>query len=198
LLFEKWLNMGRAIEMGQREQLIALKAQGYSLWAISEQLLIPYGTVCQLSARLGRLGHLRVGYANCGPKQPGTDPLLLRSALWLKRHHPSWGAPFIRVHLTAHFANDRIPSASTLQRWFRKRHLSKPRQVVAPPRIGCAKAPHNIWQVDAKENLILLDGSEACYLTITDEHSGAGLEALVFPPQADRTSAFGRSASTAY
>ena len=36
--------------------------------------------------------------------------------------------------------------------------------------------------MDAKENLVLRDGSPGCYLTITDEHSGAGLAALVFPP----------------
>ena len=60
-------------------------------------------------------------------------------------------------------------------------HLTKPRQQLQQPPIGQAKAVHNIWQVDAKENLVLLDGSPGCYLTITDEHSGAGLAALVFP-----------------
>lgn len=40
---------------------------------------------------------------------------------------------------------------------------------------------HNIWQVDAKEQLVLANGSHACYLTITDERSGAWIEGIAFP-----------------
>jgi hypothetical protein len=170
--------------MGQREQLIALKKQGYSLWAISEQLHIAYGTVCNLSARLKHEGNLEVHYGNCGPKHPSSDAAVLRAALWLKRHHPGWGAPYIHLILSKRYGSERPPAIRTLQYWFRKEHLTRPRAQTPQPRIGTSTAPHNIWQVDAKENLTLLDGTEACYLTITDEHSGAGLEALVFPPQA--------------
>ena len=41
------------------------------------------------------------------------------------------------------------------------------------PSIGRSLAPHNIWEVDAKERFTLEDGSPACYLTITDEKTGA-------------------------
>jgi hypothetical protein len=174
--------------MGQRAQLIDLKKQGYSLCAISEQLQIPYGTVCKLSARWHRQGNLDVHYGNCGPKQPTSNPLFLRAARWLKSHHPSWGAPFIHVKLVERYGKQCLPAIRTLQQWFRKEQLTKPRAQVAQPRIGCSTAAHNIWQIDAKENLTLQDGTEACYLTITDEYSGAGLEALVFPPQEDCTS----------
>lgn len=34
---------------------------------------------------------------------------------------------------------------------------------------------HECWQIDAKENLCLLDGSKACYLTMVDKKSGAVL-----------------------
>jgi hypothetical protein len=190
--------MGRALEIGQREQLIDLKKQGNSLWAISEQLHIPYGTVCTLSARLHREGNLEVHYANCGPKQPTSDAVVFRAALWLKRHHPGWGAPYIHLLLQERYGPERTVAVRTLQTWFRKKELNKPRPRLAQPRIGEAKAPHNIWQVDAKENLILKDGSPACYLTITDEHSGAGLEALVFPPQADLPGAHMGSESPTY
>lgn len=59
--------------------------------------------------------------------------------------------------------------------------MIKPRQQKAEPTIGTAKAVHNIWQVDAKEQLTLLDGQVACYLTIVDEKSGAALASPVFP-----------------
>jgi transposase len=176
--------MGRAIEIGLREQLIALKQEGHRLAAISEQLNLPYATVRNLSARYKQVGHLAVDYSRCGPQQPTSEALLQRASLWLKRHHPGWGAPLIQLKLRDRYGTDRTPSVRTLQRWFRQQHLTKPRQQVVQPPIGSSKAVHNIWQVDAKENLTLADGSGACYLTITDEHSGAGLQALVFPPPA--------------
>lgn len=176
--------MGRAIEMGQREQLITLKQQGHSLEAIAQQLHLPLSSVRQLSARFKQQGHLKVSYANCGPKEARSDLLLQRASLWLKRHHPQWGAPLIRLKLLERYGAKRTPSVRTLQRWFVDQHLTRPRQQLQQPPIGQAKAAHNIWQVDAKENLLLLDGSPGCYLTITDEHSGAGLAALVSPPRA--------------
>lgn len=192
------VNMGRAIEMGQREQLIALKKQGFSLCAISEQLHLSYGTVSKLSARLRRKGNLQVAYSNCGPKQPTSDAQVISDALRLRTDHPQWGAPFIRVKLLEAHPPGHIPGIRTLQRWFRKQGLTKLRQRTGQPSIGKAKAPHNIWQVDAKENLSLADGQQACYLSIVDEHSGAGLETLVFPPQADRTGADGGGQKTAH
>lgn len=173
--------------MGLREQFIALKQQGCSLPGICEQLALRYGTACHLSAQLRRQGDLAVHYRNCGPKKPLTAPLYVRAALWLRRLHGSWGAPFIHLKLTDRYGKQGMPAVRTLQTWFRRRGLTKPPQRLAEPSIGTAKAAHNIWQVDAKENLTLLDGSRACYLTITDEHSGAGLAGLVFPPQPDCT-----------
>lgn len=175
--------MGRAIEMGLREQFIALKQQGLSLNHICTQLGLHYGTACKLSSQFRRQGDLRVHYSNCGAKKPRTAPLLVRAALWLKRLHRSWGAPFIQLQLAQRYGKEVVPAVRTLQTWFRRRGLTKPPQRLAEPCIAGAKAVHNIWQVDAKENLTLLDGTRACYLTIADEHSGAGLAALIFPPQ---------------
>jgi len=177
--------MGHAIEMGQREQLITLKQQGHSLVAIAQQLSLSLASVRQLSARYKQQRHLMVSYANCGPQQASSEMLLQRASFWLKRHHPQWGAPLIRLKLLERYGQKRTPSVRTLQRWFVQQHLTKPRQQLQQPPVGQAKAVHNIWQVDAKENLRLSDGSSGCYLTITDEHSGAGLAALVFPPPAD-------------
>jgi hypothetical protein len=97
----------------------------------------------------------------------------------------------MRLNLLERYGPQLTPSIRTLQRWFRQHHLSKPRQQLAQTPIGQSKAVHNIWQVDAKENLTLGDGQPACYLTITDEHSGAGLAALVFPPGAHQSGASG-------
>jgi hypothetical protein len=182
--------MGRATEKGLRDQLIALKQQHYSLSDIAAQLGLPLATVRKLSADWHRQQHLQVSYSQCGSKKPTSEALMLRASLWLKRHHPRWGAPLIHLKLTQRYGKQRSPSIRTLQRWFLSHQLTKPRQQLQQPRIGASKAVHNIWQVDAKENIELVDGSPCCYLTITDEHSGAGLEALVFPPWAYLPSSF--------
>lgn len=175
--------MGSAIAIGLRDQLISLKQQGHTLQQISQRLELPLGTVSNLSARYKQQGHLAVGYARCGPKQARSEALFHRASLWLKRLHPRWGAGLIRLQLGQRYGAQSAPAVRTLQRWFRRAGLSKPRQQPRPPGIGQSRAVHNIWQVDAKENLRLPDGTGACYLTITDEHSGAGLAALVFPPR---------------
>lgn len=183
--------MGRAIEMGMREQLIVLKQEGNSLLAISDKLGLSLNTVRKLSARLRQQGNLQVHYQNCGAKQPRSDVGVVRAACWLKRLHPLWGAPLIHLKLSERYPKDKLVDIRTLQRWFRRRQLIKPPQHLHLPCIGRSLAPHNIWQVDAKENLTLLNGTPACYLSITDEHSGAALAAVVFPPQPDCASATG-------
>ena len=74
-----------------------------------------------------------------------------------------------------------IPSIRSLERWYRENNLVKPKRQTGEPSIGRARAVHNIWEVDAKEQLELLDGQAACYLTMVDEKSGAWLASPVFP-----------------
>lgn len=190
--------MGQAISMAVREQFIRLKDQGCSLSVISEQLGLRYGTACKLSAQFKAEGSLCLHYQHCGPKHVKSNLLVVRASRWLRRLHPSWGAPFIRLQLVRRYGAQGVPKARTLQRWFRRWKLTKPRQRLNQPSIGTSTAVHNIWQVDAKENLTLLDGSAACYLSLTDEHSGAGLAALVFPPPLYPAGARGRGPRKAH
>lgn len=64
---------------------------------------------------------------------------------------------------------------------FTGKKITEPREQHGHPVIGRSTGVHNIWQVDAKEQCTLLDGSRACYLTFTDEYSGAWLCAKAFP-----------------
>ena len=43
------------------------------------------------------------------------------------------------------------------------------------PKGDWAKKVHETWQIDAKERIVLADGSQGCWLTIIDEKSGATL-----------------------
>lgn len=64
---------------------------------------------------------------------------------------------------------------------FTGKKITEPREKHGHPSIGQSTGVHNIWQVDAKEQCTLLDGSQASYLTFTDEYSGAWLCAMAFP-----------------
>lgn len=172
--------MGRATELIFREQLYALRSQGLTVKAISEQLSIPYGTVKNLCRRFKQDNDLQPKYKNCGRKPSADFDSPKNRALELRRQHPKWGAPRIRVEMQLEGCMP-LPSIRVLQRFFRQKEAYTPRNRNSQPPIGRSTAAHNIWEVDAKERFHLLDGQPACYLTITDEKTGAWLEAPVFP-----------------
>jgi len=119
-------------------------------------------------------------YANCGRKAALSKEGAKNRALELRQQHPQWGAPRIRVALQLS-GEEELVSVRTLQRLFRKKGVNPARAQSGQPAIGRSLAPHNIWEVDAKERFCLPDGTPACYLTIVDEKTGAWLEAPVFP-----------------
>lgn len=177
--------MGQATNLALRERLLELRQGGQTLKAISETLGLAYSTTKKLSRRFREKGELGLApdYQNCGRRTGEYSGVPYQElARQLKELHPSWGAPRLRVELSLTQQTPRnLPSIRTLQRWYRKWGLIRPRRKGAEPSIGRSIAPHNIWEVDAKENLSLSDGRPGCYLTIGDEKSGAWLEALVFP-----------------
>lgn len=180
-----------ALPLALREQIILLHQQHTPACNIAAQVQASITTVRRLiyAYKCGGAAGLQPAYKACGPKQPRCNRALLRAALWLKRLHPQWGAPFIHLCLIRRYKDQHAPSVRSMQRWMRKTGLNPPRRHLPSTHIGWALQPHNIWQVDAKERLVLQDGQCACYLTITDEHSGACLQALVFPPQPYRAGA---------
>ena len=151
--------------------------------SISLQLNISLSTIYSIWRRYKKCGDpgLNNAYSKCGPQTIYHDALMFRAVLWRKRLHPLWGAGRIRIRLEKRYDLSRIPSERTMQRWLRENNLTEPRQVRNEPRIGASRAVHNIWQVDAKEQLVLADGTVSCYLTVTDERSGAWLGAPAFP-----------------
>lgn len=175
--------MGKATNLLHRQMLIQLKGEGKNLSEISELLNVPYSTLRNLWHRYRHLGveKLAAEYANCGRLAPDRSNLVYRASLWLKYLHPQWGSPLIHYHLSQRYGLEAMVSIRTLQRWYKAANLVKPREQKSVEKIGKAQGVHNIWQVDAKERLVLADGQVACYLTIVDEKSGACLEAPVFP-----------------
>ena len=105
-----------------------------------------------------------------------------RFSIRLKKKYPEWGAPFILTLLAERYPNESFPSPRTLQKWFKKNHLQKPPVVRPRPQAQNQKVlnVHDCWQIDAKENIHLKDGTKACYLTTVDVKSGIALGTPLF------------------
>ena len=176
--------MPRALPFSQREQVILLRAAGQSLASIAQQLALPWATVRDVWRRYrdhGAAG-LAVQYARCGRSGVRFPAALYAQALALKRAHTRWGAPLIRLELAAAFPQQPVPGVRTLQTWWRQAGLTPPRAVLPPVEPQRARQVHEVWEVDAKEQLRLQDGTGVSVLTVVDEGSGALLGLVPFPP----------------
>ena len=174
-----------ALATARRRRIVEAHRGGESLKAIAQRENLSYSCVRTYWQRYRQRGFeaLAPDYQNCGRQGPGSDDLIYRAARYLKYLHREWGAALIRLKLKQRYPDRSLPSVRTLQRWFKKASLTPLRKRLPKAEKPWARAPHEIWQVDAKEQLTLEDGAAACYLSVSDEHSGALLDAPLFPPQ---------------
>ena len=179
--------MGAAIDLQKRREILAAYAAGASMIAVAARFDVAYQTVRTLCQRVAADGEaaLTPRYDRCSKTGLRSEPLYYRAACWLKRLHPGWGAPLIRLKLVERYATDdmtvSIPAVRTMQVWFRSKGLSRRRSRPPQPPKQWASHVHDVWQVDAKERQRIADGTACCWLTVTDEHSTAILAAPVFP-----------------
>lgn len=176
-----------------RRQIVERHTQGESLVAISEEMHLSYNTAKRIWRHWKRHQKLAPNYEQA--KQRGTRkyPQVWAAAVQMKRDHPEWGAVLIRLKLAEQQWVEGLPSSRTLQRWFRAAGVGKAPKV-RTQRAGPVKrgqAAHEVWAIDAKEQITLGDGSQVSWLAVTDEGSGAVLDAAVFPPEALGTRAAG-------
>jgi len=182
--------MRRPIGFHIRLQMVKDCESGISYNQVAQKYNVRFNTVKTLHQRYlthGQKG-IQPHYQNCGKHLPSRDNLTYRSTCWLKRLHQDWGAQFIIIKIKERYPKMELPTARTLQRWFKINHLNKPRTKLPRQNGQWAKLTHEVWQVDAKERIVLADGSKGCWLTVVDEKTGATLATLVFPPQQDFTS----------
>ncbi len=176
--------MPQALPLPLREQIVQLRQQGRTHAQVAAALQIKPRSVRQIWARYRHRGAagLPPDYPRCG--HPGSRfPAALRAAaLALKRQHRRWGAGFIRVQLADQFPQEPLPGVRTLQTWLSQAGLQPVRAQRPPVPRDRAQAVHEVWEMDAKERMRLLDGSGTSTLTVTDEASGALLATEVFPP----------------
>jgi hypothetical protein len=102
-----------------------------------------------------------------------------KAARELRRKHPAWGSGLIHVFLAR--AADRAAAVRTIQRWLSVGPGAVPRGR-KPAQSVRAERPHQVWQMDASEEIPLASGQRVSWLRIVDECTGAFLATRVFPP----------------
>jgi transposase len=125
---------------------------------------------------------LRTHYANCGKPRPTAQDFIFRAVRCLRTWHPDWGSEKIRAEMLSMRPDLELPHYRTFTRWF---HWNGQISPTIRSRLPKATAPaatrlHECWQVDAKEELSIADGSCNCWLNITDESSGTVIQPPVF------------------
>ena len=177
--------MPAAIPTRIRRGIIERRAKGESYAAIARDLRLPYVTVRGIQRHYQRTGQLEPSYERCRHTAVRTAAGIYEEAIRLKRSHPGWGAGLIWVELGEDFDETDLPSVRTLQRWFRRAGVAggrrEPRQAETVQR---GRQAHEVWALDAKEQIGLENGEAVSWLTLSDEASGAILSTTLFPPQA--------------
>lgn len=182
--------MGQAKDLLLCQKVIEARSKGSSFVAISAQFGIGYNTVRKLCHRYELEGSkgLIPRTANCGQRRTRQSEFSYRLVRLISYLHPSWGIPYILSRLCLKFPDLVLQSERHYQRRI-KRHVGRlPAPVL--PKAECedrSRAPHETWQIDAKERLHFTGKAEAegCFLNITDEKTCALLGAKAFPPGAD-------------
>jgi hypothetical protein len=192
--------MPRPTPMPLRQAILYRWHKGQSVSKIAEAIHVVPRTVRHLVRRIRHQGDSAVNasYHRAKTLEPKGSADLFQSAVRLRQQHPTWGAGLIRVILRRDGVSSSPPCERTLQRWFRRVGLAS-----APVgrRLGRsdqrAKSPHEIWQMDAKEQVRLACQERVSWLRIVDECTGAVLWTAVFPPWAMEPSGRHRSSGTA-
>lgn len=177
--------MPAALPTGIRREIIERREVGDSFVSIARGLKVSYSAVRNIYQRYVKTKRLTPAYERCIHTQVRSEQAVYSAAVEMKRAHPSWGAGLIRVELSADFSQESLPSIRTLQRWFKRGKVQNlSREKTPKPTVKRGQGVHEVWALDAKEQMKLADGSHASWLTITDEASGAILSATLFPHQA--------------
>ena len=173
--------------MAIRQSIVERYKKGEKVSSLSREFKINRSSIYTFINRAESQGieGLRPKYKKCGKARPIPSQFIFRAVRCMRTWHPSWGAEKIRAELLRMRPELELPHYRTFNRWFHWNKQIKPRLRSNLPSVQIRQAErlHEGWQIDAKEEMSIGDGSKNCWLNITDEHSGMVIDPPVFPPQ---------------
>ena len=183
--------MPQALSQVLRQGIWQQRGKGTGIGAIAEAFGISRRSVTRILAR-GVKG-LKPSYQRCGRNGREYGEAVRMAAVTLKRAHPGWGAVVIQLELAKELGKaEHLPGERTLQSWFRRAGVAVKRERKPAETRPRGQRGHEVWEVDAKEQVTLGDHSRASVLMVVDEASGALVAATSFPPGAIQCRARGR------
>lgn len=182
--------MPQPIPMALRQSIVTQYKKGVKISSIARHFKISRGSIYSFIQRESLEGIEGLGpkYDPCGKTRPTSKDFSYRAVRCMRTWHPSWGAEKIRAEILRMRPNLQLPHYRTFTDWFHWNGQITPTLRSRLPKTSTkrAKRLHEGWQVDAKEEMTLADGSENCWLNITDEYSGMVIDPPVFPPEKDQ------------
>ena len=168
-----------------RRQIVKRHEDGEALTTISKDLHLSYNTVRKIWSHWRHHNKLSPNYEQAQQKGTRKYTEVYADAIEMKRRHPRWGAQLIRLELKSQYPDRKLPAVRTLQTWFKQAGVNRPAKIrrERSPIVKRGQAVHDVWAVDAKEQMKLADGSYGCWLTLTDEASGSVLGCQTFSPE---------------
>ena len=186
--------MPRAVPVPIREVIQKRALRGHDVGAIAASLHLSQRTVRHILQRLREHGSdsLKPNYSDCGREALTAPSEFIQEAIALRKEHPTWGAGLIRVMLGKNHVGELLPCERTLQRWLQRTGGTPAPAGRRPAVESCrAGAPHDVWQMDAADQVFLKTGAQISWLRLVDECSGAVLQTEVFPPRVLRAATLG-------
>ena len=188
--------MGQPIPCSLRLEIVkAREEEKLSYRSLADRFKVNYHTARNLCRSYEQRGEsaLVADYSNCGR---WVDPLAEKAyrLVRLVQHlHPDWGVPYIVTKIAVNYPHLALQSERHYQRRLKKdcpKIELPPATIPRENLINDVRQAHDEWQIDAKEQIKLESGEEACYLNVTDTKSHALLKAKTFPPRMDSTGFF--------
>ena len=176
--------MPAPLSMALRQSIIVCYKKGEKVTSLSHRFNVSRKTIYTLIEREqaeGLVG-LEPRYQNCGKVRPDVDQFVFRAVRCLRTWHPDWGAEKIHAEMRQMRPELNLPHYRTFNRWF---HWNNQMEVSIKSQLPGfdprqARRLHEGWQIDAKEELKIEDGTKHCWLNIVDEHSGTVIAPPVF------------------
>lgn len=168
-----------------RRQIVERHKDGESLTTISQDLNQSYNTVRKIWSHWQRHNKLSPNYEQVRQKGTRIYAEVYEDAIEMKRGYPKWGAQLIQLELKSQYPDAELPAVRTLQTWFKQAGVNRSAKIKRESQkvVKRGQSAHEVWAVDAKEQMKLADGSYGCWLTLTDEASGSVLGCETFSPQ---------------
>jgi transposase len=155
------LSMPAPVPLPIRKALWHRWEQGATTTELSHAFDLPTRTVRNLLQRGRERGAtgLAPDYMHLPDPPPAPNHPAFAPAAQLRQEHPDWGAGLIRIYLEDQGIQP-LPALRTLQLWFQRAGLTPAPPGRRPTISGArATAPHEIWEIDAAEEILLGDGT---------------------------------------